>query len=97
MPPFRLIPCLLTAPLLMPAMPRASRCRPRRRRPALVPDLVTAYGTAAPALDGGMTLSLQQDGRVLAIAVTPGETVHAGERLLDLARLPPPSPPISRQ
>jgi membrane fusion protein (multidrug efflux system) len=48
-----------------------------------VPDLVTAYGSAAPALDGGMTLSLQQDGRVLAIAVTPGETVRAGERLLD--------------
>jgi RND family efflux transporter MFP subunit len=49
----------------------------------VAPDLVTAYGTAAPALDGGMTLSLQQDGRVLAIAVTPGETVRAGERLLD--------------
>ena len=44
---------------------------------------MTAYGAAAPALDGGMTLSLQQDGRVLAIAVTPGEAVHAGERLLD--------------
>ena len=28
-------------------------------------------------------LSLQQDGRVLAIAVTPGEAVRAGERLLD--------------
>jgi RND family efflux transporter MFP subunit len=48
-----------------------------------VADLVTAYGSAAPALDGGMTLSLQQDGRVLAIAVTPGETVQAGQRLLD--------------
>lgn len=48
-----------------------------------VRDLVTAYGSAAPALDGGMTLSLQQDGRVLSIAVTPGETVHAGQRLLD--------------
>ncbi len=48
-----------------------------------VADLVTAYGSAAPALDGGMTLSVQQDGRVLALAVTPGEAVHAGERLLD--------------
>jgi membrane fusion protein (multidrug efflux system) len=48
-----------------------------------VPDLVTAYGSATPALDGGMTLSLQQDGRVLAISATPGETVHTGERLLD--------------
>jgi len=52
-------------------------------RQGAVPDLVTAYGSAAPALDGGMTLSLQQDGRVLALAVTPGEAVHAGERLLD--------------
>ncbi len=52
-------------------------------RAGVAPDLVTAYGTATPALDGGMTLSLQQDGRVLAIAVTPGETVRAGERLLD--------------
>jgi RND family efflux transporter MFP subunit len=50
-----------------------------------VPDLITAYGSAAPALDGGMTLSLQQDGRVLAIGVTPGETVHAGQRLLDFS------------
>jgi RND family efflux transporter MFP subunit len=49
----------------------------------VVPDLMIAYGTAMPALDGGMTLSLQQEGRVLAIAVTPGETVRAGERLLD--------------
>jgi len=47
-------------------------------REGTVPDIVTAYGSAAPALDGGMTLSLQQDGRVLAIAVTPGETVHTG-------------------
>jgi membrane fusion protein (multidrug efflux system) len=52
-------------------------------RQGVVPDLVTAYGSAAPALDGGMTLSIQQEGRVLALAVTPGETVHAGERLLD--------------
>jgi membrane fusion protein, multidrug efflux system len=52
-------------------------------RTGVAPDLVTAYGSAAPALDGGMTLSLQQDGQVLAIAVTPGETVRAGERLLD--------------
>ena len=53
-----------------------------------VPDLITAYGSAAPALDGGMTLSLQQDGRVLAIAVTPGETVRSGERLLDFGASP---------
>jgi RND family efflux transporter MFP subunit len=48
-----------------------------------LPLLVEAYGTAAPALDGGMTLSVQQDGRVTAIAVTPGEIVKQGERLLE--------------
>jgi membrane fusion protein, multidrug efflux system len=48
-----------------------------------LPALVEAYGTAAPALDGGMTISLQQDGLVAAIAVTPGETVQRGARLLD--------------
>ena len=47
-----------------------------------VPDVLVAYGTAAPALDGGMTLSLPQEGRVLGIAVTPGEQVHKGDRLL---------------
>jgi membrane fusion protein (multidrug efflux system) len=54
-------------------------------REGVLPDLVTAYGSAAPALDGGMTLSIQQEGRVLAIAVTPGETVRAGQRLLDFS------------
>jgi RND family efflux transporter MFP subunit len=48
-----------------------------------IPDTVTAYGTAAPALNGGMTLSVQIDGRVLQLFVTPGEAVHAGQRLLD--------------
>jgi RND family efflux transporter MFP subunit len=48
-----------------------------------LPLIVDAYGTAAPALDGGMTLSVQQDGRVASIAVTPGEVVRAGERLLE--------------
>jgi membrane fusion protein (multidrug efflux system) len=52
-------------------------------RSGAVPDVITAYGSAAPALDGGMTLSLQQDGRVLAIAVTPGEQVRAGQPLLE--------------
>jgi RND family efflux transporter MFP subunit len=48
-----------------------------------VPDLVTAYGSAMPALNGGMTLSFQQEGRVLALDVTPGETVRAGTPLLE--------------
>jgi membrane fusion protein (multidrug efflux system) len=57
-------------------------------RQGSVPNLLTVYGTAQPALDGGMTLSFQQEGRVVAIAVTPGETVHAGERLLDFGASP---------
>lgn len=48
-----------------------------------LPDLVATFGTAAPAFDGGMTLSLPQDGRVLAIAITPGEQVRAGETLIE--------------
>ena len=49
----------------------------------VVPDLLVAYGSAAPTLGGGMTLSFQQDGRVLGIAVTPNEPVRNGDRLLD--------------
>jgi RND family efflux transporter MFP subunit len=52
-------------------------------RGGVVPDVLVAYGSAGPALDGGMTLSFQQEGRVLAIAVTPGESVRNGDRLLD--------------
>jgi len=48
-----------------------------------MPDVIVVYGSAGPALDGGMTLSLQQEGRVTAVAVTPGERVQAGQRLLD--------------
>ena len=47
-----------------------------------LPDVLVAYGTAAPALDGGMTLSLPQEGRVLGIAVTPGAQVRKGDRLI---------------
>lgn len=47
-----------------------------------VPDVLVSYGTAAPALDGGMTLSLPQEGRVLGIAVTPGEQVRKGDKLI---------------
>jgi multidrug efflux pump subunit AcrA (membrane-fusion protein) len=47
------------------------------------PETITAYGTAAPAVDGGITLSVQSDGRVLQLFATPGEAVHAGQRLLD--------------
>ena len=57
-------------------------------RSGALPDLITAYGSAAPALDANMSLSVQQNGRVLAITVTPGETVRAGERLLDFGASP---------
>jgi RND family efflux transporter MFP subunit len=48
-----------------------------------IPDTVTAYGTAVPAINGGTTLSVQSDGRVLQLFATPGEAVHTGQRLLD--------------
>ena len=48
-----------------------------------LPDTVTAYGSATPAINGGMTLSVQAEGRVMRIAVTPGEAVHAGQTLLE--------------
>ena len=46
------------------------------------PKLLIAHGTAAPATGGTMTLSLQLEGRVTAIAVTAGEAVRAGQTLL---------------
>jgi RND family efflux transporter MFP subunit len=48
-----------------------------------IPDTLIAYGTAVPKANGGITLSVQSDGRVLELFVTPGEAVHTGERLLD--------------
>src|SRR5882757_4065484 len=48
-----------------------------------IPDTLIAYGTAVPKANGGITLSVQSDGRVLALFVTPGEAVHSRERLLD--------------
>ncbi|MDP9097146.1 MAG: efflux RND transporter periplasmic adaptor subunit, partial [Pseudomonadota bacterium] len=51
-------------------------------RQGYVPDVLVTYGTAAPALDGGMTLSLPQEGRVLGISVTPGEQVRKGDKLI---------------
>jgi membrane fusion protein (multidrug efflux system) len=48
-----------------------------------IPDTVIAYGSAVPAANGGMTLSVQSEGRVLKLFVTAGEAVHVGQRLLD--------------
>jgi biotin carboxyl carrier protein len=50
-----------------------------------LPDVVTAYGTAGPAVDSSMTISLQSQGRVLHFAVTPGEAVKAGQPLLEFS------------
>jgi RND family efflux transporter MFP subunit len=48
-----------------------------------LPEIVTAYGSAAPALGSGMTLSVPQEGRVLSLAVTPGEAVRQGQALIE--------------
>jgi RND family efflux transporter MFP subunit len=79
---------LLAAPLFAAAVahadePASVAVQTEAPRKGAVPDILVAYGTAAPALDGGMTISLQQDGQVMAIAVTPGESVQAGQRLLE--------------
>ena len=50
-------------------------------------ETVTAYGTAAPVVDGSTTLSLPSDGRVLQLAVAPGQMVQPGQRLLDFGFL----------
>lgn len=48
-----------------------------------IADKVVAYGSAVPAINGGMTMSIPAEGRVTRIAVTPGEAVHAGQTLLE--------------
>jgi membrane fusion protein (multidrug efflux system) len=48
-----------------------------------IADTLTAYGTAVPAINGGMTLSVQAEGRVMHIAVTPGEAVHKDQTLME--------------
>ena len=48
-----------------------------------MPATVLAYGLATPAVNGGMTLSVQAEGRVQHIDVTAGEAVQAGRPLLE--------------
>jgi RND family efflux transporter MFP subunit len=79
----------MLASLLAPGIPHADETpsvlvQTELPRQGTLPDVLSAYGSAMPALSGGMTLSVQQDGRVSAIAVTPGEKVRAGQRLLDV-------------
>jgi RND family efflux transporter MFP subunit len=84
--PARIAMGLMAILIAMPALaddPPSVAVQTEKPHAGVVPDLLIAYGSAAPALDGGMTLSFQQDGRVLAIHVTPGETVRSGDRLLE--------------
>jgi membrane fusion protein (multidrug efflux system) len=53
-----------------------------------LPQRIFAYGAATPATNGGMTLSVQADGRVMAIHVTAGEAVRAGQTLLEFHLAP---------
>lgn len=81
---------LVTATLLLPGAVWADEAPsvlvqttlPRR---GSLPDTLTAYGTATAAIDGSMTLSIGREGRVRDFGVTPGEAVHAGDRLMDFA------------
>jgi RND family efflux transporter MFP subunit len=47
-----------------------------------LPNLVTAYGSAEPALDGSETLSVPQPGQVTRLAITPGSAVRKGQPLV---------------
>ena len=58
---------------------------PRR---STVPDVVEAYGSAAPALNATSTLSVQQPGQVVEIDVTPGGAVRAGQPLVRFVAAP---------
>ena len=53
-----------------------------------LPDVVSAYGTAAPAIDAASTLSIQAEGAVTQFDVTAGSTIHRGERLLTFTLSP---------
>lgn len=57
-------------------------------RQGTLPERVTAYGVARPAFDAAATISQQVDGQVTAIAVTPGEIVRMGDKLLDFRPSP---------
>ncbi len=48
-----------------------------------IADRLIAYGSAVPAINGGMTMSVQAEGRVIGIMATPGEAVHTGQALLE--------------
>jgi membrane fusion protein (multidrug efflux system) len=47
-----------------------------------LPRIVTAYGATAPAPGASTTISVQYDGQVTELAVSAGQTVHAGDPLM---------------
>jgi RND family efflux transporter MFP subunit len=53
-----------------------------------LPDVVTAYGTATPAIDAASTLSVQAEGSVAHFDVAEGAVVARGQRLLTFALAP---------
>ena len=73
---------LLPVPALADATPSVL-VQTQQPRTGSLPDLITAYGSAAPAGNASLALSLQQDGFVSALLVTPGEAVKAGQDLID--------------
>jgi membrane fusion protein, multidrug efflux system len=75
---------LLPVPALADAVP-SMLVETQQPHTGSLPDVVIAYGSAGPAGNGPLTLSLQQDGRIKALLVTPGEAVRTGQDLLDFA------------
>jgi RND family efflux transporter MFP subunit len=53
-----------------------------------LPEWVVAYGTAGPAADAALVMSVQAAGRVTQWAVTPGTPVKRGQRLLSFELAP---------
>lgn len=48
-----------------------------------IADRLIAYGSAVPAINASMSMSVQAEGRVMRILATPGEAVHTGQTLLE--------------
>lgn len=47
-----------------------------------MPRIVTAYGATAPAPGASTTISVQYDGQVADLLVSPGQAVHDGDNLM---------------
>lgn len=51
-------------------------------------DWLTAYGSAAPSINGSQTISVPQPGQVSRLGVAPGAAVHAGQMLVVFTTAP---------